>query len=149
MKGFFLTMSGIVLTKWIDQNGHMNVTSYMDIFDQGTNILLNEVNLVPLETSSNITMVAGRIYIEHRKELLEGESWELWSGFATVSTSFVTVTHRLRGSGSVRAICDIRGSAFSKLTRTSISWDIDSIEKAKALLVPSLLDRFERKINSL
>ena len=71
MKGFILTAQGIVSPEWIDRNGHMNITSYMALFDQGTDILFQKFGLAVSETDSDITMVAGRIYIEHRKELLE------------------------------------------------------------------------------
>ena len=145
MKGFILTASGVVSPKWIDRNGHMNVTSYMALFDQGTEILFQKSGLAISETDSDITMVAGRIFIEHRKELLEGEEWELWSGFAAIHPSFMTLTHRLRSGYSLRAVCDIRGVVFSKLRRTSITFDQDSLGKAQALLVPGLADRFEKK----
>ena len=71
MKGFILTAQGIVSPEWIDRNGHMNMTSYMALFDQGTDILFQKFGLAVSETDSDITMVAGRIYSEHRKELLE------------------------------------------------------------------------------
>ena len=109
MKDFILTASGVVSPEWIDRNGHMNVTSYMALFDQGTEILFLKSGLAVSETDSDITMVAGRIFIEHRKELLEGEEWELWSGFAAIHPSFMTLTHRIRSGSSLRAVCDIRG----------------------------------------
>ena len=142
MKGFILTMSGIVPTEWIDKNGHMNVTSYMALFDHGTDVLLQESGLVVSGADSDITVVAGRISIEHRKELLEGEEWELWSGFAAIHPSFMTVTHRLRSGTALRAICDIRGAAFSKCMRTTVILDQESLCKARKLLVPGLADRF-------
>ena len=145
MKDFILTASGVVSPEWIDRNGHMNVTSYMALFDQGTEILFLKSGLAVSETDSDITMVAGRIFIEHRKELLEGEEWELWSGFAAIHPSFMTLTHRIRSGSSLRAVCDIRGVMFSKLRRASITFDQDSLGKARALLVPGLADRFEIK----
>jgi len=145
MKGFILTAQGIVSPEWIDRNGHMNITSYMALFDQGTDILFQKFGLAVSETDSDITMVAGRIYIEHRKELLEGEEWELWSGFAAIHPSFMTLTHRLRSGSSLRAVCDIRGVVLSKRTRTSTTFDQDSLEKVRTLLVPGLADRFEEK----
>lgn len=145
MKGFILTLSGIVPTEWIDKNGHMNVTSYMALFDHGTDVLLQESGLVVPGADSDITVVAGRIFIEHRKELLEGEEWELWSGFAAIHPSFVTVSHRLRSGAALRAICDIRGVAFSKCTRTAVVLAPESLCKARNLLVPGLADRFGQK----
>lgn len=144
MKGFILTVSGIVPTEWIDKNGHMNVTSYMSIFDQGTDMLLQKSGFAVSETDSDITMVAGRIFIEHRKELLEGEEWELWSGFAAVHPSFMTVTHRLRSGTSLRASCDIRGTAFSIKTRTSTVLDQSILKVATPLVISGIVDRFER-----
>ena len=145
MKGFILTAQGIRSPEWINRNGHMNMTSYMTLFDQGTDILFQKFGLAVSETDSDITMVAGRIYIEHRKELLEGEEWELWSGFAAIHPSFMTLTHRLRSGSSLRAVCDIRGVVLSKRTRTSTTFDQDSLEKVRTLLVPGLADRFEEK----
>jgi acyl-CoA thioesterase FadM len=145
MKGFILTMSGIVPTEWIDKNGHMNVASYMALFDHGTDVLLQESGLVVSGADSDITVVAGRIFIEHRKELLECESWELWSGFSTVQPSFMTVTHRLRSGSSLRAVCDIRGAVFSKSTRTAVILDRERLCNARTLIVPGLADRFWQK----
>ena len=87
MKCFILTLSGTVPAEWIDYNGHMNVASYMALFDQGAKILLQKSELGSPEINSDITIVAGRIFIEHKKELLEGEEWKLWSGFVAIDPS--------------------------------------------------------------
>lgn len=141
MKGWIQTMSGVVIPNWIDDNGHMNVASYMAIFDQGMNELLQQSGLISSENRRDLTVVAGRIYIEHRKELLEGEQWTLWSGFSVVQPTFVSVTHRLRSGGGICAVCDIRGAAFSKNTRTAISFATESLAFAQSLLVPGLVSR--------
>lgn len=144
MKGFILTVSGSVPAEWIDKNGHMNVTSYMAIFDQGTDILLQKSGLAVSGNDSDITMVAGRIFIEHRKELLEGEEWELWSGFVAIHPSFMTLTHRLRSGASLRAACDIRGTLFSTKTRVSVVLDQGILKNVASLVIPGIADRFER-----
>lgn len=146
MKGFILTMTGNVQTEWIDNNGHMNITSYMAIFDKGSEILLQKSELVSSEINSDITVVAGRIYIEHKKELLKGDEWKLWSSFIAIDPSFITLTHRLHSGGSLRAVCDIRATAFSKHLRASILLDQESLRKAKTMLVHGLKDRFVQKI---
>lgn len=145
MKGFVLSLTGTVPSGWIDKNGHMNVTSYMALFDQGTDLLLQKSGFAVSEIDSDITVVAGRIFIEHRKELLEGEKWELWSGFAAIHPSYMTLTHRLRSGTSLRAVCDIRGATFSKRMRTAVMLDQESLWEAQTLLVPGLADRFEQK----
>lgn len=142
MRGFVLTVSGVVPTGWIDRNGHMNVTSYMALFDQGTEVLLQKSGLLAPEADSDRTVVAGRIFIEHRKELMEGEGWELWSGFSALHPSFVTVTHRLRGGTSLRAVCDIRSTAFSMKMRKSIVLDQSILACAASFVVSGIVDRF-------
>jgi len=142
VKGFLLTETGLVSAEWIDKNGHMNVNSYISLFEQGTSKLLQYSGLLLSVSDSDITVVAGRIFIEHRKELLEGEAWELWSGFSAVQPSFMTITHRLRGGSSLRAVCDIRGAFFSKSTRTTVNLFHEQVRIAQTLIVPGLVDRF-------
>ena len=107
--------------------------------------MLEKSGLIGAEIDSDITVVAGRIFIEHRRELLKGEEWVLWSGFITVESSFMTITHRLHSGTSLRATCDIRGTAFSKHSRTTAKLENESLCKAKTFLVPGLIDRFEQK----
>jgi len=114
MKGIIPTASGIVSSEWIDSNGHMNVTAYMTLFDQGTEMLLHKFEFVVTEANSDFAVVMGKIFIEHRKELLEGEELELWSGFVAIRPSFITLTHRLRSDFSLRAVCDMQGTALIK-----------------------------------
>lgn len=146
MKGFHLTASGSVLTEWIDRNGHMNVTAYMSLFDKGTFVLLDSCEFG--SPRNDLTIVAARVLIDYRKELMEGEPWELWSGVVSAHPSYLTVTHRLRGGASLRAVCDIRGTPFLRQTRTSTvleNWHLKAIGQ---WVVPGLVDRFNPKMTS-
>jgi len=146
MRSFYLTLSGTVLSQWIDRNGHMNVAAYMALFDQGTFILLDSCGFgIP---GNDLTMVAARILIDHRKELMEGEKWELWSGVVFADPKCLTVTHRLRSATSLRAVCDIRGTPFSMRTRTAISLDNEALKNISKWIVPGLIDRFNLNIVS-
>lgn len=142
MKGFVLTLSGTVKSEWIDSNFHMNVSAYMEVFDLGTKILIHKSGLLPYESDSDTTLVAGRVYIEHKMELLEGDPWGLWSGFACIRPTLVTVAHRLRSGPSLCASCDILGVVFSKKKRASVLLTKRSIDLACAYIVPGLTDRF-------
>jgi acyl-CoA thioesterase FadM len=141
VKGFLLSGSGTVESDWIDKNGHMNVTAYMTLFDRGTDALLEKCGIGSV--GADLTMVASRIMIDHRKELMEGEQWELWSGVAAVCPTYLTVTHRLRSTTSLRAVCDIRGTPFSMRTRAAVVMDERTLEEISGLIVPGLLDRFD------
>ena len=141
MKSFLLVDSGIVPMEWIDKNGHMNVVSYMALFDIATDVLLEKCG-IGLE-GADLTMVAARINIDYRKELMEGESWELWSGIISAQPSYLTITHRLRSAGSQRAVCDIRGIPFSKRARVATILNDVLLDKVRERIVVGLTDRFE------
>lgn len=143
MNGYVLTTSGIVLDQWIDKNGHMNVTSYMAVFDQGTDNLFQKCGLEHSDIGTDTTIVAGRILIDHRKELFAGEEWELWSGIVTVKPTYLTVTHRLRSASSIHATCDIRARPFSKQKRIAVMLNPELVNALTALRVPGLVDRFK------
>ena len=140
MRGFQLTAAGAVLSEWIDRNDHMNVAAYMALFDKGTFALLDSCGF---GTSGNdLTMVAARILIDHRKELLEGEPWELWSGVVSAHPTYLTVTHRIRSGRSLRTVCDIRGTPFSMRTRVATLLDKETLQGVGKWIVPGLADRF-------
>lgn len=140
MKGFVLTGEGIVLPEWIDRNRHMNVAAYMKLFDAGMERLLGTLGF---SGDADTGFVAGRIYIEHRRELMEGESWQMWSGIVSVAPNTITVTNRIRSGSAVRAVCDIKGTPFCKLSRSALKMPDQMIERIASALVPGLLDRFD------
>jgi len=127
--------------EWIDKNGHMNVVSYMALFDAATDVLLEKCG-IGLE-GADLTMVAARMMIDYRKELIQGEAWELWSGIISAQPSYLTITHRLRSAGSQRAVCDIRGMPFSKRTREVSMLNDALLDKVRERMVAGLTDRFE------
>lgn len=144
MKGFRKTFQGIVDPAWIDQNNHMNVMWYTWVFDRGCESLLREIG-ISQDTlrKGEPTVVAGRLYVAHRRELMPGEAFELWSGLVRVKAEFLTFTHRLVSQGQIRAVCDIRSNAFCPLRRMKTELSQERLELAKALMVPGLADRFE------
>ena len=141
MKSFLLIDSGMVQKKWIDKNGHMNVVSYMTLFDIATDVLLKKYG-IGLE-GADLTMVAARIMIEYRKELMEGDAWELWAGIVSAQPTYLTITHRLRSAGSQTAVCDIRGIPFSKRTREAVMLNEALLDKIRERIIVGLTDRFE------
>lgn len=141
MRGFILCDKGCVAGDWIDSNGHMNVTAYMALFDRGTNILLKRCGIGVC--NGDLTMVAARIMIDHRREFMPGDCWEMWSGVIAASPTYLTITHRLRSIKSVCTVCDIRGAPFSLETRGTTRFAEDCLAKLYQLIVPGLVDRFD------
>lgn len=142
MKGYLLTDTGVVAKEWIDSNGHMNVTAYMTLFDKATNILLERCGIGT--PNGDLTMVAARIMIDHRRELMQDDRWELWSGIISAAPSYITLTHRIRSSKSVNAVCYIRGAPFSIKARQSKHFTEENLSKLSQLIVHGVVDRFDK-----
>ena len=140
MKGFVLTGEGTVLTEWIDRNRHMNMARYLGLFDDACDALLGRSGLVV--EGNDLTFVAGRVQMAHRRELFEGDGWQIWSGFASVTERGVTFAHRLASEGAVRATCDIYSTPFCLGERTSMRLDGDQMERAASFVIAGLADPF-------
>lgn len=139
MMDFVKTSSGVVSEDWIDSNGHMNVTAYMRLFDHGTAILAREAGITE---ARDLTLVAARMIIHYRKELLVDEAWSLWSGVSSVQPGSLTIVHKLRSTLSVHATCHIKSNGFSKNSRSAILFDTGVLNGLSKFLVPGLADRF-------
>ena len=143
-KRFKNLLSGLVKPEWIDRNGHMNVVCYMRIFDKGTNQMLKLIGLSDKSVNKDrYTIVASRINIIHRKELLCDEPWQLDGGLLTVNSRYLTLVHRLSSKNTVRAYCYIRGVVFCTSHRVSRVLDNYVLDKAKQFVVAGLKDPFE------
>ena len=143
MKGYLQTLRDRVHSNWIDYNGHMNIMWYMNIFDRCSDILTQNFELSGEDPLDNgITLVSGRIYIVHRKELLENDKFEIWSGLASISDRGFTISHRALKNGRIHATCDINANAFSRNSRKSIRLAPETLKTAEAYIIPGMKDRF-------
>lgn len=144
MKDFTRTRSGIVSNEWIDVNGHMNVVHYMALFDQASDVMVNKIGITSETISQGEpTVVAGRILVSHRRELMLGEEYEVWSGLSAIDPGYFTFTHRLTVAGRVRATCEIRAKAFCPKTRQATQLSETILSEAQQYLIPGIKDSFE------
>lgn len=139
MKGFELVAEGVVDPSWIDANGHMNVMWYTALFDQGCDGLLRAVGITP-ETiaAGSTTVVAARLLTSHRRELREGDAWQLWSALCRADPAGLVFVHRLTTGGAAAATCEIHSHAFSPVTRRAASLPDEVVERAQRFLVPGM-----------
>ncbi len=142
-KGFSYLQNGLVKPEWIDQNGHMNSVHYMRIFDDGAHAMMKVMGFADSASpQKQYAIVASRINIVYRKELMSGESWQLETGLLSVNPRYLTLVHRLTSKNSVRAYCYIRGVIFCTDKRSSKALDDQDLERARQFVVPGLKDPF-------
>lgn len=118
-----VTLRGTVGAAAIDDNAHMNIKAYLEVFEQGSWAVWHEL-VAEAQLPSETTMVAGRLLVEHRCELLEGDHWELRSRALPSTDTSLVVVHRLYrvndGESRIAATAEILCSAFSRFDRTMV-----------------------------
>ena len=76
MKDYILTNEGFVKSNWIDINGHLNIRWYTKIFDDANFSLLEKIGIDKKTIKKDLlTVVAGRIFMSYRQELIKGDFW--------------------------------------------------------------------------
>ncbi|MGB3740155.1 MAG: thioesterase family protein [Pontixanthobacter sp.] len=142
MKGYWNTADGVVVPEWIDRNGHMNMARYAAVFDRACDALLQRSGFA--SEDGDMTFVAGRLLMNHRRELMLGEEFVVWSGFSHVTADDVVMTHRLTVGQARRATCDIQGTAFSLAKRAKVTLDDRQIARLNTFGVAGLRNPFDR-----
>lgn len=121
----------------------MNIAYYMALFDRGTELLTEPLlDRVSADHGKSMTVVAGRVFIEYKKELFEGDVWQLFGGFSRIDSGGMTMTMRLICRNALRARCDIQGSYTSLKTRRRLALDDGVLVGLEGFLIDGLVDRF-------
>ncbi len=141
------TYKGTVIADWYDRNGHMNVVSYLSIFDQATFLLLEKVGFTEefIEESS-ITMVASKLLSSHKKEMFLGDPINVLSGLISFDETFFTVTHRMKRNGVLTASCDIRMYPIHLKTRNRIAIPQSILNLCATFHIQGIKDSFQETL---
>nr|WP_269750411.1 acyl-CoA thioesterase [Novosphingopyxis sp. YJ-S2-01] len=132
------------MPEWIDRNRHMNMARYLGLFDEACDALLSRSEII--EAGNDLTVVAGRVQMAHRRELFEGEHWQVWSGLASVTEKSIVFVHRLLRENKVCATCDIYSAPFSMAKRSRTTIDCEQVRRLLKLVVPGIRDPFALSI---
>ena len=143
MKGFQLSLEGQVLNGWIDYNDHMNIEFHSHIFVRATEILIGKLGINAASVAAGEpTLVATRQHIKYRRELLQGDQWQVWSGLAYLSEASITLSHRLIARDVIRAVCDIQMISFCPIARQPTPMAEERMNQGMGFVVPGLVDIF-------
>lgn len=124
-KQFSRTLDGVVAADWVDANGHMNVKHYFALFEDANWAFWARLKG---HHDDDLSMVAGRIFIEHRLELHENRPFEVLSACQPWDSRSLLFLHRLKardGKREIAAAAEFLASAFSLSTRQSVALPIE------------------------
>lgn len=146
MRGFQLLKCGNIDSAWIDRNEHMNIRAYFALFEEGSWHLWDRIRQT-VSVDDDLTMVAGRFYVEHRRELSRDRMWELWSACVLWDATSLILVHRIRASDGAREIvatCEVLASGFSMETRAARELPETFRQAAADMALAGYRPRFER-----
>jgi acyl-CoA thioesterase FadM len=144
MNGFIKTINGIVPIEWVDINGHMNVTYYMNLFDKSMLFLLDKININEQSIKKGMhTMVASRVNMSYRKELLEGDDYQIMAGITGLRGSSMAISQKLMRGSVTYATCDILSISFSVVERCTVAIENDVLIRVKKYMIDGVKNPFE------
>ena len=144
-----LTYRGTVYPWHCDHVGHMNVMWYTHLFDRASALLLERIRIHSESIlNGSPVLAAARMYTAHRRELLLGENWQLWSGITHIDLFGISFSHRLISQSQIRATCDIKANAFDLKTRGKTVLTQSMVKKGRQFLIPGLPDYFATSVGA-
>ena len=83
------TLNGKVKKNWIDHNGHMNISKYVEIVDYANDKLIEII----FDNKKNLLFVAKKFFIENKKELFLNDKWKINSSIVNINKNFFISMH--------------------------------------------------------
>mgnify|MGYP003383330284 CR=1 FL=1 len=117
-----ITYRGTVQTWHCDHMGHMNVMWYVGKFDEATWTFFNSIGFTPTYIrESNCGLAAVQQNISYRRELMAGDSVEVYTALLEMRDRVIRFTHEMRNieTGDVAAQCELTGVHMDRGARKS------------------------------
>ena len=145
MKDYILTNEGFVKSNWIDINGHLNIRWYTKIFDDANFSLLEKIGIDKKTIKKDLlTVVAGRIFMSYRQELIKGDFWQVKSGLTYINSKHLVLSHRLISNDIIKSTCEISGTPISLKNRSVTNLNKKIINKAKKYFIEGSLNFYSK-----
>ena len=131
MSPYQLTGEGIVGPEWIDNNGHVNMMWYTHLVDAATLALISSMGM---DCTGEVGFVAARLSTAYRREMLLGDSWQIWSALVDMTDRSISCAHRIMSGTAIAARSDLTIVLFDRESRRSVPVPDALRASAEALL---------------
>mgnify|MGYP000323949692 CR=1 FL=1 len=92
--------SGVVLPKWIDYNGHMNLAYYVLAFDYATDVFLDYLGLTErFRATHDSSTFAAEIHVSYARELQVGDAFRISTQLIDYDEKRIHYFHRMNHLG--------------------------------------------------
>ena len=141
-----LTFEGIVEKSSIDLNGHMGTHYYLDIVTIGTHKFVTNTKLKTLLTDQNQSFVISKLMCHFRKELREGDRWNLCTGVYKCDIYGFSLIHNLNIGKKVMAKFYSQCIFFDLSERKSFTLKTSNSKDLNIELMSEISDPFSIQI---
>ncbi len=132
-----ITHRAVLYPRDLDSMGHVNVVTYMALFDAATWSFFADAGFTPtwLRTSGR-GLSAVRYEIQFKKELVAGDVITIRSRFTRVGTSSFTFIHEMTdgATGELAATAEVTGVQIDREARRSVPFAPETLERLRALV---------------
>ena len=118
-----ITYRGTVQQWHCDHMGHMNVMWYVGKMDEATWSFFSSIGVTPTYIrDSHCGMAAVQQNISYRRELMAGDSVEVYTVLLEIRDRVIRFTHEMRNieTGEVAAMCELTGVHMDRVARKSV-----------------------------
>jgi acyl-CoA thioester hydrolase len=133
-----LTYRGATYPWQCDHMGHMNISFYVQKFDEANWNLFAAAGITPSYLRRGDFGMAGvQQNITYKRELLAGDVIEIHSRVLEVRDRVVRFVHEMRNgeTGEVAALCETTAAHLDRRTRKSVPFPAEIRKAAEALIL--------------
>lgn len=143
MSDFVVTLTGEVGIESYDRNNHMNIVHYLKFFDQATFCFFEKTGFTEeFISKSSLSIVAGKILTNHKKEMFLGDKFTIKSGFISYDSSSFIITNRMYRNSTLVAVSDMTMCVIDLITRDRTQVPEEILRQCQAYLIPGLKNPF-------
>ena len=139
-----------VLAAWLDYNGHMNVASYLKVFDVATDHVFAQLGIGPeYVEEAKSSLFAVEQHLVYDRELREGDKVAVRASMLEVTDKklhIIMTMHNLDGAYQA-ASCEHLFVHVDMVTRRAVSWGNDIRARLQSYVEPVVDNALKSRIN--
>ena len=121
------TIRGTTSSKWVDKNGHINISNYIGLLDKSLEALCSFPGSINSILKENESYVARSYSVKHQLELIHPSSWYFQAGITFITTNKFMSYHSLYKGQTRVAKFYLESVFFDLVSRKSIDISLDQI----------------------
>lgn len=122
------TIRGNTSSDWVDKNGHVNISHYINLLDRSLETLCSFPGSINSILKNNESYVARSYIVKHQSELIHPSSWSIRAGITSIATNKFLSYHCLYRGQTRVAKFSLESVFFDLSSRKAIDIGLDQMD---------------------